>query len=149
MKHTMKSVTQAVTLLLLTGCSTPRPVMQVVERITHDTLYLSTARIDSTYLHEVHYTDYRKGQPYPANLTKQQSSPSQPPDTVVIHHTTTEYRYRLLRDTLYRIEHDSVPVIQEVEVVREVSRTPWQVKALALAGALLLLFRWVRRDRYR
>lgn len=130
MKTIMNTAKSAVTLLLLMGCSTPRPAMQVVERITRDTLYLSTARVDSTYLHEVHSTDYRKAQP--------QSSTS-PPDTVVIHHTTTEYRYRLLHDTLYRVEHDSVPVIREVEVVREVSRTPWLVKALALTVTLLLI----------
>lgn len=130
MKTIMNTATSAVALLLLMGCSTPRPAVQVVERITRDTLYLSTARVDSTYHHEVHSTDYRKAQPQPS---------TSPPDTVVIHHTTTEYRYRLLRDTLYRTEHDSVPVIQEVEVAREVTRTPWLTKALALIGVLLLI----------
>ena len=43
------------------------------------------------------------------------------------------------RDTLRIHQVDSVPVIQEVEVVREVARTPWYAKLLAAVGLVALL----------
>ena len=76
---------------------------------------------------------------------------NRPPDTLVIHETLTEYRYRLLRDTIRIHQVDTVPVIQEVEVIQEVARpltrfdrltrtTFWIVIAL-LAAYLLRFFR--------
>ena len=72
---------------------------------------------------------------------------NRPPDTLVIHETLTEYRYRLLHDTIRIHQVDTVPVIQEVEVIQEVTRfdrlthtTFWIVIAL-LAAYLLRFFR--------
>ena len=50
-----------------------------------------------------------------------------------------EHRYRRLTDTLRIHQVDSVPVIREVEVVREVARTPWYAKLLAAVGLVALL----------
>ena len=74
-----------------------------------------------------------------------------PPDTLIIHETLTEYRYRLLHDTIRIHQVDTVPVIHEVEVIQEVARpltrfdrltrtTFWIVIAL-LAAYLLRFFR--------
>ena len=50
-------------------------------------------------------------------------------------------RYILQRGTLRIHRVDSIPVIREVEVVREVVRTPWYAKLLAAIGLLgLFLF---------
>ena len=76
---------------------------------------------------------------------------NRPPDTLVIHETLTEYRYRLLHDTIRIHQVDTVPVIHEVEVIQEVARpltrfdrltrtTFWIVIAL-LAAYLLRFFR--------
>ena len=76
---------------------------------------------------------------------------NRPPDTLVIHETLTEYRYRLLYYTIRIHQVDTVPVIQEVEVIQEVARpltrfdrltrtTFWIVIAL-LAAYLFRLFR--------
>ena len=76
---------------------------------------------------------------------------NRPPDTLVIHETLTEYRYRLLHDTIRIHLVDTVPVIQEVEVIQEVARpltrfdrltrtTFWIVIAL-LSAYLLRFFR--------
>ena len=76
---------------------------------------------------------------------------NRPPDTLVIHETLTEYRYRLLHDTIRIHQVDTVPVIQEVEVIQEIARpftrfdrltrtTFWIVIAL-LAAYLLRFFR--------
>ena len=88
--------------LVLTGCATRRQ-LQVVDRITHDTLYQSIVHYDSIYVSQDKYIDRSR-------------------DTLLIKDKTVEYRYRLLRDTIYRVKIDSIPVIREVEVIREVPR---------------------------
>ena len=86
--------------LVLTGCATRRQ-LQVVDRITHDTLYQSNVHYDSIYVSQDKYIDRSR-------------------DTLLIKDKTVEYRYRLLRDTVYKTRIDSIPFIHEVEVIREV-----------------------------
>ena len=88
--------------LVLTGCATRRQ-LQVVDRITHDTLYQSNVHYDSIYVSQDKYIDRSR-------------------DTLLIKDKTVEYRYRLLRDTVYKTRIDSIPFIHEVEVIREVPR---------------------------
>ena len=88
--------------LVLTGCATRRQ-LQVVDRITHDTLYQSNVHYDSIYVSQDKYIDRSR-------------------DTLLIKDKTVEYRYRLLRDTVYKPRIDSIPFIHEVEVIREVPR---------------------------
>ena len=76
---------------------------------------------------------------------------NRPPDTLVIHETLTEYRYRLLHDTIRIHQVDTVPVIQEVEVIQEVARpltrfdrltrTTFRIVIALLAAYLLRFFR--------
>ena len=111
--------------LVLTGCATRRQ-LQVVERITHDTLYQSNVHYDSIYVSQDKYIDRSR-------------------DTLLIKDKTVEYRYRLLRDTIYKVQHDSIPYQVTVTEVKEITRplslfdhlthfTFWLV-----VGALLLL----------
>lgn len=88
--------------LVLTGCATRRQ-LQVVDRITHDTFYQSNVHYDSIYVSQDKYIDRSR-------------------DTLLIKDKTVEYRYRLLRDTVYKTRIDSIPFIHEVEVIREVPR---------------------------
>ena len=111
--------------LVLTGCATHRPLSQPVEHVTRDTIYLSTHHYDSIYI------DNRQ-------KVYQQS------DTIYLDRTKYEYRYRLLRDTIYKTQIDSIPVIREVEVVREVRHVPWYAKLLSWIGTLALLFLLIR-----
>ena len=104
---------------LLAGCGTPRR-LPVVERVTRDTLYLHQVQYDSVYVYRDRYVDRSR-------------------DTVYVNDRSVAYRYRLLRDTLRIHQVDSVPVIQEVEVVREVEHTPWYAKGLAAVGLVALL----------
>ena len=103
---------------LLAGCGTPRK-LPVVERVTRDTLYLHQVQYDSVYVYRDRYVDRSR-------------------DTVYVNDRSVAYRYRLQRDTLRIHRVDSVPVIREVEVVREVARTPWYAKLLAAIGLLSL-----------
>ena len=111
--------------LVLTGCATRRQ-LQVVDRITHDTLYQSNVHYDSIYDSQDKYIDRSR-------------------DTVYLRDVSVEYRYRHLRDTIYKVQHDSIPYQVTVTEVKEITRplsifdhlthfTFWLV-----VGALLLL----------
>ena len=104
----------------LFGCATSRPTSQVVEASLRDTVYVNKVLFDSVYIDNWYYT-YEKA------------------DTVVVEKTKLEYRYKVLRDTIFRARTDSVPVIREVEVVREVRHVPWHAKVLSVVGGLFLI----------
>ena len=105
--------------LVLTGCAIHRP-LQVAEHVTRDTIYLSNVKYDSVYINNVSYTDRTH-------------------DTLLIRETKTEYHYKLLRDTVFKVQHDSIPY--EVRVVEnQVERhIPWYAKLLSWIGALALI----------
>ena len=114
--------------LVLTGCA-PRRQLQVVDRITHDTIYQSNVHYDSVFVSHDRTTDYHLN---PLNPLK----PSET-DTVFIKDRTVEYRYRLLRDTVYRVKIDSIPVIREVEVVKVERHVP-AIYRLSLSIVIIL-----------
>ena len=106
---------------LLAGCGAPRKTA-VVGRFVRATLDLHQVQYDSVYVYRDRYVDRSHY-------------------TLDVQGRSVEYRYRLLRDTLRIHQVDSIPVIREVEVVREVERTPWYAKLLAAIGLLgLFLF---------
>ena len=111
---------------LLAGCGTPRKT-PVVERVTRDTLYLHQVQYDSVFVSQERYVDRSH-------------------DTLYVQERSVEYRYRRLTDTLRIHQVDSVPVIREVEVVREVVRTPWYAKLLATVG-LIVVFLFIFKIR--
>ena len=111
---------------LLAGCGTQRE-LPVVERVTRDTLYLHQVQYDSVFVSQERYVDRSR-------------------DTLYVQERSVEYRYRLQRDTLRIHQVDSVPVIQEVEMVREVARTPWYAKLLAAVG-LVVVFLFIFKIR--
>ena len=113
----------------LIGCATSKHATQVVESSLRDTIYLNKVVYDSIYIDSWHHT-YQKA------------------DTVVVEKTKLEYRYKLLRDTVFRARIDSVPVIREVEVVREVRHVPWYAKVLSVLGILLLIILLFKIFRY-
>ena len=109
---------------LLAGCGTQRK-LPVVERIQRDTLYLHQVQYDSVFVSQERYVDRSR-------------------DTLYVQERSVEHRYRRLTDTLRIHQVDSVPVIREVEVVREVEHTPWYAKLLAtvgLVGNFLFIFK--------
>ena len=111
---------------LLAGCGTQRE-LPVVERVTRDTLYLHQVQYDSVFVSQERCVDRSR-------------------DTLYVQERSVEYRYRRLTDTLRIHQVDSVPVIQEVEVVREVARTPWYAKLLAAVG-LVVVFLFILKIR--
>ena len=132
----MKHLIIFLTLLTVYSCSTSRHVTGLVERTSVDTIYLSSQHYDSIYIFQERTSDYHMN---PLNPLK----PSET-DTVFIKDVSVEYRYKLLRDTIYKTRIDSIPVIREVEVVREVRHVPWYAKLLSWIGTLALLFLLIR-----
>ena len=114
----------AVVSTLITGCATERQ-LQVVDRIQRDTIYINKVQYDSIYIDR-----WQK--------VYQQS------DTVYLESTKYEYRYKLLRDTVYRTRIDSIPVIQEVEIVKEVRYIPLWAKVLCGVGVVALILLLIR-----
>jgi len=105
--------------LVLIGCGTTKQIA-VVDHVKQDTIYLSKIQYDSIFINQYHAID--------------RSS-----DTIFIEDVKVEYRYKLLRDTTYIHHTDSIPVIKEVEVTREVRYIPWWSKALNWIGAIALV----------
>ena len=103
---------------LLAGCGTPRKT-SVVERVMRDTVQVTNVKQDSVFIYRDRTVDRSH-------------------DTVYINDRSVAYRYRRLTDTIRIHRVDSIPVIREVEVVREVARTPWYAKLLAAIGLLSL-----------
>ena len=104
--------------LVLTGCATHRP-LQVAEHVTRDTVYINKLQYDSIYI-DNRQKVYRQS------------------DTIYLYRTKYEYRYSLLRDTIYKTQIDSIPVIREVEVVREVRHVP-AIYRFSLAIVVILV----------
>ncbi len=88
--------------LVLTCCATHRP-LQVAERVTRDTVYINKLHYDSIYVSRDHFTDRTH-------------------DTIYLRDVSVKYRYKLLRDTIYKEQHDSIPYEVRIETIREVPR---------------------------
>ena len=115
------------TLLTVYSCSTSRHVTQLVERTSVDTLYLSSQHFDSVYVFRDRFTDRSR-------------------DTVYLRDVSLEYRYKLLRDTIYKVQHDSIPYEVRIVETKEIARPLTFFDRLCracfylLSGALLVLF---------
>lgn len=100
-------------LLLLSSCKTTSNTDIVpVHSATHDTILLSKVKYDSVYIDRWQRIE-RKA------------------DTVFYDRVKTEFRYRLLRDTVYKTRTDTIPVVKQVPVIRKERYTPPFTKFLA------------------
>ena len=100
-------------LLLLSSCKTTSNTAIVpVHSATHDTLWLSKVKYDSVYIDRWQRIE-RKA------------------DTVFYDRVKIEFRYRLLRDTVYKTRTDTIPVVKQVPVIRKERYTPPFTKFLA------------------
>ena len=117
---------------LLTGCRSVKYVE--VEKVRTDTTYITKQQRDSIWLHDSLYIhEYSKG------------------DTVYLERTKWHTRYveKVLRDTLYRATHDTIPV--PYPVVKEVAKMKWHQKAFmwvglfAMIGVVIIAGRWLSK----
>ena len=108
-------------LLLLSSCKTTSNTTAIVpvHSATHDTIFLSKVEFDSIYIDRWQRIE-RKA------------------DTVFYDRVKTEFRYRLLRDTVYKTRTDTIPVVKQVPVIRKERYTPPFTKFLACLGIIAL-----------
>lgn len=108
-------------LLLLSSCRTASNTTAIVpvHSATHDTLWLSKVKYDSVYIDRWQRIEHKA-------------------DTVFYDRVKTEFRYRLLRDTVYKTRTDTVPVVKQVPVVKKERYTPPFTKFLACLGIIAL-----------
>ena len=131
MKNYLLFILSLVTFCTFIGCRSAKQAAQLIREVRTDTLYLNSQHYDSIYIFQERTSDYHMN---PLNPLK----PSET-DTVFIKDVSVEYRYKLLRDTVYQTRVDSIPILREVEVVREVRHIPWYAKLLSWIGTLALL----------
>ena len=105
-----------IALMGMMSCSTHRVVEQVKEMHT-DTVYVTSLQYDSIYIYNDKTLDRTK-------------------DTVYLREYSTEYRYKLLHDTLRIIERDSIPYPVNVTKERE-NKKPLS-RLAELAGVLFI-----------
>lgn len=107
-------------LLLLSSCKTASTSAIVpVHSATHDTIFLRKLKYDSVYIDRWQRIEHKA-------------------DTVFCDRAKTEFRYRLLRDTVYKTRTDTIPVVKQVPVIRKERYTPPFTKFLACLGIIAL-----------
>lgn len=98
-----KLVFVLVLVFVLSGCASTRHVTQLVHDIQRDTVYVSNFQYDSVYVFKDKITDRSR-------------------DTLYIREVETEYKYRILRDTVLKIQHDSIPYEVTIVETKEITR---------------------------
>lgn len=115
--------------LLLTSCSSIRrveaiPIETINEVLKTDTIYINNVQYDSIYVSQDKFIDRTK-------------------DTLLIRQHDVEYRYKLLRDTIYKtkieILRDSIPYEVRITEIKEVKHIPPWIKPFALIGTITVL----------
>lgn len=117
-------------LLLLSSCKTASTSAIVpVHSATHDTIFLRKLKYDSVYIDRWQRIEHKA-------------------DTVFCDRVKTEFRYRLLRDTVYKTRTDTIPVVRQVPVVKKERYTPPFTKFLGIialgAISIFILFKFKR-----
>ena len=109
-----------IALMGMMSCSTHRHA-SAVEQGTHtDTVYIATQQYDSIYIYNDKTLDRTK-------------------DTVYLRELSTEYRYKLLRDTLRIIESDTIYIPYGVKVEDNGKDSSFLPRFSELAKAAFLL----------
>ena len=103
MKNYLLFILSLVTFCTFIGCRSAKQAAQFVREVHTDTLYLSNVQYDSIFVFNDRQFDRSR-------------------DTLLIRETNTEFRYKLLRDTVFKVQHDSIPYEVRIETVREVPR---------------------------
>ena len=117
-------------IFFFSSCASTKHVETIpLETLRHDTLYINKEHYDSIYIDNSHLID-RGG------------------DTIVIKDTKTEYRFRFLRDTIYKTRIDSIPYEVTVIETKEIARPlTWYDKTCRATFFLLLgaLLFWISK----
>lgn len=130
----------SIILLVCCSCGSTKAVTQLVEHTSVDTVYLSNTHYDSVYIYQDRLHDHRLGTLEPSGTLK--------PDTLYIRDVSVEYRYKMLRDTIYKTQVDSIPYQVTVTEIKEIKRPLTWFDHLSricfgicLSGLLIVLYK--------
>lgn len=122
----------SIILLVCCSCGSTKAVTQLVERTSVDTVYLSNTQYDSIFIYKDKLTDRSR-------------------DTIYVKDVSVEYRYKMLRDTIYKTQVDSIPYQVTVTEVKEITRPlTWfdhLTRAcfwICIGGLLILLYKFIK-----
>lgn len=99
----MKKILFLIIALVCCSCSSTKPVTQLVECVSKDTVYLSNVQYDSIYMLKDKLVDRSQ-------------------DTVYVKDVSVEFRYKMLKDTVRVVHRDSIPYEVTVVQTKEIRR---------------------------
>ena len=107
----------AITLLALASCRSSQ--VATVEKVFHDTVQTALWHYDSVYIDRFVKQDLRH-------------------DTILLTDHKTEYRYKVIRDTLHTVRTDSVPYPVRVVETRTLHKVPpWMYLLVGILSVML------------
>lgn len=110
------------TCLVCCSCGSTRHVTQLVEHTSVDTIYLSNVQYDSIYIYKDRVSEHHLGTLPPTTSDGQYLNVPTRTDTLYVKDVSIEYRYKFLRDTIYKTQIDSIPYQVTVTEVKEITR---------------------------
>ena len=125
--------------LVCCSCGSTKAVTQLVEHTSVDTVYLSNVQYDSIYIYQDHVSEHHLGKLPPTDSKGQYLDIPTRTDTLFIKDKSIEYRYKLLRDTLYKTKVDSIPYQVTVTEVKEITRPLTWFDKIGRASVIILL----------
>lgn len=111
-----------VTTLVCCSCSSTKAVTQLVEHTSIDTIYLSNVQYDSIYIYKDRVSEHHHGTLPPIDSNGQYLETPMRTDTLYIKDVSIEYRYKMLRDTIYKTQVDSIPYQVSITETKEIQR---------------------------
>lgn len=111
-----------VTTLVCCSCGSTKVATQLIRDVSVDTVYLSNIQYDSIYIYQDHVSEHHLGTLPPTTFGGQYLDIPTRTDTFYIKDKSIEYRYKLLRDTIYKVERDSVPYQVTITETKEIQR---------------------------
>ena len=137
---------------LMTACGASKHVTQLVEHVQKDTVHLNSKQYDSIYIFQDRVSEHHLGTLPPTTSGGQYLNIPTRTDTIYIKDKSIEYRYKLLRDTIYKVERDSIPYQVTVTEIKEITRPlTWYdhlsraILWLNIGFVILLFIRFIRK----
>ena len=137
-----------VTLLVCCSCGSTKVVTQTVRDVSVDTVYLSNVQYDSIYIYQDHVSEHHLGTLPPTISGGQYLDIPTRTDTLYIKDKSIEYRYKLLSDTIYKVERYQVTITETKEIQRPLTWYDHLSRAilwLNIGFVILLFIRFIRK----
>lgn len=127
-------------LCTLIGCGSSKTATQPSRDVSTDTVYMNNQRYDSIYIYHDRTLEFH---PQLSRITQLESSNRNrslfATDTVYIKDISVEYRYKQIRDTIFRSRIDSIPYEVTIVETHEIPRSlTWFDKVCRFSFLLII-----------